>query len=289
MAAVIGVTGASGQLGARVVRHLAAAGARLRLVVRDPARTPRVADAEVAVASYEDPAAMTAACRDVRTLFLVSGHENPHRVALHERAVRAAAAAGVERVVYTSFMGAAPQATFSYARDHALTERAIVDAGLQLTALRSSLYADIAPHLVAADGVLRGPAGAGRLAWVAREDVARLAAAVLLDDAHAGEVYDVSGPRSLDVEETVALLAAATGRELRYLPESLEEARASRAGAEPWQIEGWIGSYLAIATGETSVTSHTVEHVTGVRPWTFEEFLRHEPDSWAHLRAGAAT
>ena len=286
---LVAVTGATGQLGARVVRHLARSGARMRLVVRDPTRVPRVAGAqgagaEVAVAAYEDEASMAAALRGLRTLFLVSGHEDPHRVALHENAIRAAAAAGVERVVYTSFMGAAPQATFSYARDHARTERAVLDAGLQLTALRNALYADIAPHFVGTDGILRGPAGSGRVAWVAREDVARLAAAVLLDDAHAGQVYDVSGPRSLNLEETVRLLAEATGRNLRYAPESLEEARASRSGAEEWQVEGWIGSYLAIATGETSVTSHTVEHVTGVRPWTFAEFLRHEPDSWAHLR-----
>lgn len=52
---------------------------------------------------------------------------------------------------------------------------------------------------------------------------------------------------------------------------------------EDWLIDGWVSSYAMIATGEVAVTSHTVEHVTGKRPWTFEEFLRAEPESWRHL------
>ena len=285
MAGLIAVTGATGALGGRIVRHLEAGGAPLRLVVRDPARAPAVDGAEVARAAFEDEPAMRAAFTGARTLFLVSGHEDPERIELHRAAVRAAAAAGVERVVYTSFVAAAPRATFTYARDHSLTERAVIEAGLSLTALRNALYADIVPWLAGEDGVIRGPAADGRMAWVAREDVARLAAAVLLDDAHAGQVYDVTGPAAIDLHETAALLAGASGRRIRYEPETEEEARASRAGAEAWQIDGWIGSYLAMATGEASVTSHTIEHVTGRRPWTFAQFLRAEPGSYAHLVA----
>ena len=71
---------------------------------------------------------------------------------------------------------------------------------------------------------------------------------------------------------------AATGRELRYVPETLEEARASRAGqGEDWEVEGWIGSYLAIATGELAVVSHTIEAITGERPRTLAEHLAAEP------------
>ncbi len=284
MSDVIAVTGASGQLGRRLVRHLTEAGVAVRLVVRDPARTPQIPGAQVAVAAYEDERAMVAALDGVGTVFLVSAHEDRNRVQVHRKAVAAVAAAGVERVVYTSFMGAAPNSTFTYARDHALTERMIAEAGLALTALRSSLYADVAPLFVGSDGTMRGPGGDGRVAWVAREDVTRLAAAVLVDAGHANQTYDVSGPEAITMTETARLLTGVTGRPIGYVPETIEEARASRAGAgEPWQIEGWVSSYYAVATGETSVTSHTVEHVTGVRPWTFAEFLHNEPESWAHL------
>ena len=133
--------------------------------------------------------------------------------------------------------------------------------------------------------MIRGPAGNGTVAWVARADVARLAVAVLLDDTHAGAIYDVSGPSAIDMDETVRLLSTVTEREISYHAETVDEARVSRAGegVEDWQIEGWIGSYLAIATGEVGVTSHTIEALTGRRPMAFDEFLRATPEAWAHL------
>ena len=103
-------------------------------------------------------------------------------------------------------------ATFPYARDHAATELAIREAGLSLTAMRSALYADMAPLFVGADGVIRAPAGDGRVAWVARRDVARLAAVLLTGEGHRDQVYDVSGPVAIDLHETARLLADATGR-----------------------------------------------------------------------------
>lgn len=278
----IAVTGATGQLGSRVARLLADRGVPQRLIVRDPSRAPELAGAETAAASFEDEAALRTALTGVQTLFMVSAHESRDRMPLHRSVVRAAAEAGVERVVYTSFMGASPQATFTFAREHSLTEQLIVESGLRLTALRNSLYADMLPLFVQ-DGVIRGPAGNGKVAWVARRDVARLAAEALVDPAHADRIYDVSGPVPLDLHESARILSAVTGRETTYVPETDDEARASRAGAEDWQIAGWAGSYKAIATGETSVTSHTVEHVTGERPWTLEAFLRAEPESWSHL------
>ena len=276
------LTGVTGGLGARVLREL---GSRhdLRVLVRDLERAPQGFDARQA--AYEDTEAMRAALAGVDTLFLVSGHESLGRADLQRGAVAAAADAGVRRVVYTSFMGAAPAATFTYARDHSVTERAVVEAGMALTSLRSALYADVVPWFVGPDDALRGPAGDGRVAWVAREDVARLAAAVLVDESHANSVYDVSGPRAMSLDETAGVLSRVVGRPFTYVPQTRAQAYASRAGAgEPWQIEGWVSSYEAVATGETSVTSHTVQAVTGRRPWTLEEFLRAEPKAWAHLR-----
>jgi len=284
MSGLVAVTGASGHLGRLVARELSTRGVRQRVVTRSPARTPLLDGAEVAIADYADVTAMSDALDGVATLFFVSGHEARDRLDLHRGVVQAAARVGVRRVVYTSFMGAAPQASFTYARDHAHTERAIVDAGMALTALRDSLYADWAPLFVGADGVIRGPAGNGTVAWVARADVARLAVAVLLDDTHAGAIYDVSGPSAIDLDETVRMLSHATGREIAYHDETVDEARASRAGAgEDWQIEAWVGTYLAIATGEVGVTSHTIEALTGRRPMAFDEFLRATPEAWAHL------
>lgn len=69
------------------------------------------------------------------------------------------------------------------------------------------------------------------------------------------------------------------------MPETLEEARASRApsGAPDWEIEGWVTSYAAIAAGELERLSGDVERLTGRRPISLAEFLRDNPDSYRHL------
>jgi uncharacterized protein YbjT (DUF2867 family) len=279
----IAVTGATGNLGGRVARELAAQGVQQRLVVRDTDRAPQLPGAQVAVATYEDSEAMAKALDGIGTLFLVSGPENRDRVSQHLAAVEGARLAGVERIVYTSFMGAAPDATFPFARDHHATEAAIREAGMSLTAMRNSLYADMAPLFVGADGVIRAPAGHGRVAWVARADVARLAAVLLVEPGHEGQVYDVSGPHAIDLHETARILTKATRRAITYHPETLEEAKESRAGHPDWLIGGWIGSYRMLDTGEASVTSHTVEQLTGRVPMTLAQFLAAEPSAFAHL------
>ncbi|NEE41521.1 NmrA family NAD(P)-binding protein, partial [Streptomyces sp. SID7982] len=73
-------------------------------------------------APYGDGEAMRRALDGAHTLFLVSAHESPHRVREHTTAIDAAVAVGVERIVYVSFQGAAPDATFTFARDHWDTE-----------------------------------------------------------------------------------------------------------------------------------------------------------------------
>ena len=85
---------------------------------------------------------------------------------------RGAVAAGVAHLVYTSFYGAAPDATFTLARDHWATEEHIRASGLAFTFLRDNLYADFLPLMADEHGVIRGPAGDGRVAAVAIDDVA---------------------------------------------------------------------------------------------------------------------
>lgn len=152
-----------------MARRLAGRGVAQRLVVRDAERAPRLAGAEVALSpGYHDGAAMTEALRGAQTLFLVSGRESATRVQEHLSAVGAAVAAGIERIVYTSVVGAAADSTFTLARHHHATEEAIRATGLAWTFLRDNLYLDFVPFFASADGVIAGPAGEGRTGWVAR-------------------------------------------------------------------------------------------------------------------------
>lgn len=290
---LIVVTGASGRVGRRLAVRLAAEGAHQRLVVRSPDRAPSIPGTETEVAlspGYRDVASMRAAFAGARTVFLVSGRESADRVAEHRAAVDAAVDAGVERVVYLSFMGAAPDATFTFARDHWVTEEHIRASGLRFTFLRDCLYHDAIVHFVGEDGVIRGPAGDGLVAAVAHDDVADVATAVLLDErahAHDGATYDVTGPSGYTLAEAAQVLSSATGREITYHPETLEEAYASRAvyGAEPWEVDGWVSSYTAIAAGELATLSPIVRRLSGRPAQSLAEWLTVNPQEWAHLRS----
>ena len=283
---LIAVTGATGGLGGRVARRLAERGVGQRLVVRDPGRAPELAGAEVAAASYDDPGSLWRAFAGTRTLLMVSASEDPDRLRLHANVVDAAAVAGVERVVYTSFFGAAPDCTFTFGRDHWHTEELIRASGLRHTFLRDNLYLDFLPLMVGADGVVRGPAGDGRVAAVTRDDIADVAVAALLEgDRHAGRTYDLTGPQALTMAEVAEELTRFAGRTVAYHAETLEEAYASRAhyGAPDWEVAGWVTTYAAIANGDLEAVSGDVAAVAGHPPMGLTEFLRHNPDSYGRL------
>lgn len=266
----IAVTGSTGQLGGRIARLLAGAGVPQRLIVRDPSRAPDLPGADVATASFDAPAAAQAALSGIDTLLMVSAAETPDRVAQHLCFVEAAVAAGVSHLVYISFAGASPTATFTLARDHWATERHIASTGVGWTFLRDSLYADFLPGMVGPDGVLRGPAGEGRVAAVAQRDIAEVASAVLRDPtSHAGATYDLTGPEALTLTEVAAAISEATGRAVRYHPETIDEAYASRAayGAPDWQVEAWVSTYTAIAARELAAVSSSIPKILG-RPAT---------------------
>jgi NAD(P)H dehydrogenase (quinone) len=297
MTRVIAVTGATGTLGRRVVDRLVAAGSdvELRLVVRDPARVPELPGDDVAVVAnpggYADGEGFTAALRGTHTLYLVSAAEAEDRLQQHVTAVRAAATAGVQRIVYTSFVGAHADATFTLARHHAATEDAIRATGIRHTALRHNMYADFVPFFATRDGdraVIAAPAANGRTGFVSRDDLADVAAAVLLDDSPDldGQALEVTGPEALSLSEAAAVLSEVTGVPTEYRHQTVEEAWATRrpSGHPDWEIEGWVTSYLGIAAGELDTVTDVVPRLTGHPARTVAEHLRAHPEDWAHLR-----
>lgn len=279
MAGTIGITGVTGAVGGEVVRLLAGADMRLdlRLLARDPARAPAV-DTDVRRCDYADPAGAREALRGVEALLMVSGSESADRRAQHRTFVAAAAEAGVQHVVYTSFQGAAPDATFTLARDHHDTEQALAASGMAVTLLRDSFYLDVLPFFADGSGVLRGPAGTGRVAAVARADVAAVAAAVLrAPTEHAGRTYELTGPEALTLAEVAERAGRVLGRDLRFHDETEQEAwdsrRAAYPEAEEWQLAAWVSTYLAIRDGSCARVTDDVERVVGRAPLRLEDVL----------------
>jgi NAD(P)H dehydrogenase (quinone) len=151
--------------------------------------------------------------------------------------------------------------------------------------VRMNLYLDFIPSMVGADGVIRGPAGDGRVSAVLRDDVADVAASILTTDGHDGGTYDVTGRESLSLGEAADQMSRLTGKPVRFHDETAEEAYASRQsfGAPDWEIEGWVGSYLEIASGNLDVISDTVRRLAGHEPVALAEYLRAHPESLDHV------
>jgi NAD(P)H dehydrogenase (quinone) len=291
---MIAVTGVTGTLGGRVLERLVDAGdVPLRLVVRNAGRAPTVPGAEVVEnpGGYADPAGFRAALDGVDTLYLVSAAEAEDRLQQHVDAVDAAVAAGVGRIVYTSFLGAKQDAVFTLVRQHAATEDRIRRSGVRATFLRHSMYADFVPFFATPEdgrAVIAAPAGEGRTSFVSRDDLADVGAAVLLDDSGRfdGQSLEVTGPEALTMAEAARVLTEVTGVPTEYRPQTVDEAWATRrpSGHPDWEIEGWVTSYLAIAAGELSTVTDVVPTVTGHPARTVAEHLRAHPEDWAHLR-----
>lgn len=273
----IAVTGSTGHVGGEAARLLSNEGYEQKLIVRDPARAPELTGASVARAEYADRKAAVEALRGSEILFMVSGAEAEDRVDQHRTFIDAAVEAGVQHIIYTSFLAASPDATFTLGRDHWATEEYIRNSGLNYTFLRDNFYLDVLPLFAGDEGVLRGPAGNGRVSAVARTDVARTAVVVLKDpEAHSRRTYDLTGPEALSLGEVAATITRVTGRETRYEEETVEEAYASRAhyGAPGWQVDAWVSTYTAIASGKLERTTTAVRDLTGSEPIGLEELLR---------------
>lgn len=274
----LAVTGSTGELGGRVAALLSAAGVKQRLLARTPRKAPPLDGATVLQAAYENTSATRTALAGAETVFMVSASESRDRLEQHCDFVDAAAEAGVRHLIYVSFVGAAQDAVFTLARDHYATEEYIRASGLQYTFLRDNFYADFLPDLVGADGAIRGPAGDGKAAVVARADVARTAAAILREpEKHLGATYELTGPEALSLAEVAQILSNVGPRQVSYVDETVQEAYASRAsyGAPQWQLDAWVSTYQAIAAGALQDVSGDIERITGQPPMSLAQLLHH--------------
>ena len=272
---IIALTGSTGAVGGTAAHLLADAGVPVRLLVRDPERAPHLSGADVRQAAYGD-AGCVAALEGVDTVFMVSGHEAADRLDQHRSFVDAAVQAGVRQIVYLSFVGASATSGFTLGRDHGATEDHIRASGLDWTFVRDNFYAEILPMFADDQGVIRGPAGTGRVAAVSQRDVGAVVAHVLQDPRdHIGRAYDLTGPEALTFDDVAAITSRITGRPFRFVDETLEEARASRAhfGAPDWQVDAWVSTYTAIRDGELEHVSGDVERLLGRPATSFDEAI----------------
>ena len=280
------ITGASGNVGSAVASELVARGQTVRTLARDASKIePSLrATTDVRTGGYEDAKALHEAMRGATQVFMVSlpGHIQD-RVPYHAEAVRAARAADVQRIVYLSFLEGDETSPFHYGRENTATEEIIHQSGINYALVRPNFYTQVALSLAfGSNGRIAAPAGAGKVGWVDRRDVASVVASVLLQGPRAAAAgYTVTGPRSLSLETVATILSQKTGLAFRYDDETPAAARASRLaqGIGPHQVDAALGSYELMRLGGADIVTTTVEELTGRPPRSFEALVEENADA----------
>lgn len=211
------ITGATGQLGRLAIAALKAKGGDTVALVRDPAKAVDLG-VETRAFDYKKPEGMAAALKGVTTLVLISSNDFDDRAGQHKAVIDAAKAAGVGHVVYTSILKGEDNPMI-LAADHKVTEAYLKASGLPHTVLRNGWYTENYTGTLAgsvAHGAMVGSSGTGRISAAARKDYAEAIAAVLLDPAKLGQVYELAGDTAFTMAEMAEVVSAKTGKTIPY-------------------------------------------------------------------------
>jgi len=292
------VSGASGDLGKRItallLQHVPAS--RLILLTRTPASLQALAaqGAQVRKADFDDTEGLKQAMKGGEVLMLISTLSIGKRPQQHSNAIKAAAAVGIGHVVYTSSCGIQPQTPSLSGQEHLATERVLLKSGLTYSILRNSWYADVVAQMLLPMGVAMGSivasTGDGLVAPVAKDDCARIAAAILRKPwQHENAIYEVTGPELLSFADITRICSEESGKPIRYVNVSHQEKLAmfDAMGVNRDYQEGmmnevtnaWAGNEMityemAIKQQFFSVCSNHVALVTGQRALGLREVLR---------------
>ncbi len=278
---MIGVTGATGGVGSRVVRHLLARAdpPRVVAIARRPHAVPDAPRLTVRRADYDDPTSLRDAFTGLHTLVFISsdGVIEPMR-RHHEHAIAAAIDAGVDHIVYTSVVDVTPDSRFYYAAVHRETEALLAESGLDHCLARTSIFADyfvatwVAPALE--DGTLALPAGTGRMSLVSRDDTAR-ALAVAAVSRREG-ILELTGGSALTAGQICEITEAVTGRRLCYLAldEEAYRQRLAEKQAPGWLVDAFTSLFTSVQEGRFDVVSADVPTLIGEPQQPYAEFIR---------------
>lgn len=280
------VTGASGHLGGAVVRHLLDTlqfpGERLIVTTRNPEALRELAARGVTVrtADFDQPDTLAAAFAGADRLLLVSTDalmEPGKRLAQHRAAVQAAVDAGVQHVVYTS-LPSADSSHISFAPDHWGTEQALSASPLTWTLLRNAWYFENLAYSVPgalASGEWASAAGDGRIAYIARDDLARAAAVVLASADTSNQILTLTGEQAWSARDVATRVSALTGKPLAVVditPETLIEGLNAH-GFPPALAEVFASFDAATAAGDLGEVTDNYRQLTGLSPTTLDAWL----------------
>ncbi|MFI6497034.1 DsbA family protein [Nonomuraea typhae] len=268
------VTGATGKVGGQVVAQLREMGVEARGLTRRPEREWEVSG------DLRDPATLDAALEGVDRVFLAWP---TLQADAHAEAVLKKITARVRRIVYLSSAGAVDGAD-PINSSHRMIEELIRNSGVEWTFVRGGGFAgnDLGWAAgIRAEGVVREPFGGWARSMVHEADLAAVGVRALLDDAHIGAAYTVTGPRAHTQEERVRIIGEVIGRPLRFEEVPEEEARAGFAAWLPPEAVDATFTEMRKTTAEPEAVSTAVEEITGRPARTYREWVLDHRDDFA--------
>ncbi|MGB6760931.1 SDR family oxidoreductase [Mycobacterium sp.] len=276
------VTGATGNIGSRVVERLLRRGERPRVLVRDAAKAARrYGDrVDVRVGDFDDSASLSAAVDGVDVVFLVTAGAD--LAEKDKRAADVAKSAGVRLLVKLSTDDVAHGVGTGVW--HREGEAAIRDSGVGFVFVQPSGFMDNFLNwadAIKADGLIRCAAGEGVIPFIHCDDIADVAIAAMTEPHYAGQSLPVTGPEALSFADMTAKVGAAIGRELRFEPRSEDDERRAQAawGSPQAMIEARLSIFRAMRDGRLTAVSDNVTKILGREPISF--------DRWAHQNTAA--
>jgi uncharacterized protein YbjT (DUF2867 family) len=272
------VAGARGNVGGEVARAVAARGALVRGVVRDPAGADLPPGVEAVAGDLDRPDSLAPALDGAAAAFLLPGFSDMPGLIARVRD------AGVRRVVLLSGTSAEEgdrdDAITAYMRE---SEAAVRGGGVAWTILRPSGFMTNALEWVdqlRAGDLVRAPFANVRIAVIDPADIGAVAAVALLAGGHEGRALRLSGPEALTPADRVRILGEVLGRELRFEGQPDEEAHAEMSAAMPARyVEAFFSFYVEGKLDESVVTP-TVAEATGRPPRTFAEWAAEHAEAF---------
>jgi uncharacterized protein YbjT (DUF2867 family) len=271
------ITGATGDVGSKVVEQLLKRGERPRIYVRgaEKARARFGDRVEIFVGDLADPEALKTALEGVEEFFLVnSGPKIPER---DEVAANAAKAAGVRHLVKLSSLDVRQGLAIGgwHERgEEAIRLSRICFTFVQPTGFMANLLAWA--RSIKNEGVVRSSTGDGRRAFIHSDDIAAVATHALTSRKYDGESLAITGPEAVTFAEVAARIGAAIGKPVAFQPISDEEAGqryTAATGAAKEETEAHIALWRAIREGRLATVTDNVERIVGRKPIGLEQWI----------------
>jgi (4-alkanoyl-5-oxo-2,5-dihydrofuran-3-yl)methyl phosphate reductase len=271
------VTGATGNIGTRVVERLLRRGAQTRVFVRNADKaTARYGDrVEVRVGDLADPATLSRAVDGVDVVFLVS--TGPDLAEKDKRAADIAKSAGASVLVKLSTEDV--EHGVGTGVWHREGEAAIRDSGIGFVFVQPSGFMDNFLNwadAIKADGVVRCAAGDGTIPFIHSDDIADVAVAAMTRPQYVGQSLPITGPEALSFADMTAKVGAVIGRELSFQSLADDDERRQQAawGSPEALIEARLSIFRAIRQGRLATVTDNVAAVLGREAISFDQWAR---------------